>query len=87
MNERYQLFKYDSCPYCRRVMKFLEGADLPVRLRDIHREPGAMQELMRGGGRTMVPCLRIESDAGVDWMYESLDIIAYLQARLTEKPA
>ena len=81
MSERYQLYKYDSCPYCRRVLRFLEGNQIPVTLRDIHREPGAMQELARGGGRTMVPCLRIERDDQTEWMYESLDIIAYLESK------
>lgn len=79
MSETYQLYKYDSCPFCRRVMGFLQGTDIPVVMRDIHREPGAMQELLRGGGRTMVPCLRIDRASGTEWMYESLDIIAYLK--------
>ena len=82
MSERYQLYKYDTCPFCRRVMRFLDDADIPVTMRDIHHERGAMQELMRGGGRTMVPCLRIDRDTGTEWMYESLDIIAYLQSRM-----
>jgi glutathione S-transferase len=80
MSERYQLYKYDSCPFCRRVLRFLEGSNVQVTLRDIHRDPGAMQELMKGGGRTMVPCLRIDRDSGTEWMYESLDIIAYLES-------
>ncbi len=62
-------------------MRFLEGTSIDVTLRDIHRESGAMQELMHGGGRTMVPCLQIERETGVEWMYESLDIIAYLEAK------
>lgn len=57
--------------------------DLP--LRDINTEPEAFRELLSGGGRSMVPCLRIER-AGtqgneVEWMYESLDIIHYLGER------
>ena len=84
MSETYQLFKYDTCPFCLRVMRFLQSVpDLEVGLRDIYNEPGAMKELMQGGGRTTVPCLRIESDEGVRWMYESLDIISYLQAQAT----
>lgn len=39
------------------------------------------QELVRGGGKTQVPCLRIENETGdVQWMYESDDIIQYLKA-------
>lgn len=82
MRETYQLFKYDTCPFCQRVLRFLaEVPHLAVGLRDIYTEPGAMQELLQGGGRTTVPCLRIERDGDVRWMYESLDIIAYLRAQ------
>ena len=35
---------------------------------------------MVGGGKRQVPCLRIEATPGeVQWLYESMDIIAYLQ--------
>ena len=35
---------------------------------------------MVGGGKRRVPCLRIEATPGeVQWLYESMDIIAYLQ--------
>jgi hypothetical protein len=35
-----------------------------------------------------VPCLRIERDGKVRWLYESLDIIEYLREQLlTEKGA
>jgi glutathione S-transferase len=36
--------------------------------------------LIEQGGHSQVPCLRIETtDGSVQWMYESDDIIAYLQ--------
>ena len=38
---------------------------------------------MAGGGKTMVPCLRIESKDGVEWLYESSDINAYLTAMVS----
>jgi len=35
-----------------------------------------------GGGKLTVPCLKIENDSGeVTWMYESSDIVAYLEGR------
>jgi glutathione S-transferase len=36
------------------------------------------QELLEQGGKVKVPCLRIEQDGQVKWLYESNDIIAYL---------
>tara|TARA_X000000950_G_scaffold6333_1_gene6846 strand:- start:16068 stop:16229 length:162 start_codon:yes stop_codon:yes gene_type:complete len=50
-------------------------------MRDVHREEDAFRELLQGGGRTTVPCLRIEREDGVEWMFESADIMRYLAAR------
>ena len=49
-------------------------------LRDILSQPGYNAELIAGGGKNQVPCLRIEDDeGGVRWMYESIEIIQYLK--------
>jgi len=79
MPERYTLYKYDSCPFCMRVRRFLAEAGLDLPLKDTLRDPEARRELAAGGGSTQVPCLRIEADGEVRWLYESLDIIAYLR--------
>jgi glutathione S-transferase len=79
--ESYQLFKYDSCPFCMRVRAFLQQEGLDIPLRDTMRDPAARRELIAGGGRGTVPCLRIESGTSVRWLYESLDIIEYLRAQ------
>ena len=81
MTESYQLFQYDSCPFCYRVSQYLAGAGLDIPLRDILRDPSARNELMAGGGRTTVPCLRIERGGEVEWLYESRDIIDYFESR------
>lgn len=80
--ESYVLYQYRGCPFCTRVRRFLNqrGVELPER--DILRDPAAFRELLAEGGRSTVPCLRIESEAGTRWMYESADIIDYLDARL-----
>lgn len=81
MSESYQLFQYDSCPFCYRVRLFLADIGIDIPLRDTLRDPAARRELLEGGGRAMVPCLRIERDGEVQWLYESMDIISYLRAR------
>jgi len=43
-----------------------------------------LHDLRVGGGSTTVPCLRIQSDGQVRWMYESLDIIEYLREKLVD---
>lgn len=50
-------------------------------MRDILLDPAARRELVSGGGRPTVPCLKITRDGSVQWMYESLDIIEYLNQR------
>ena len=79
MPERHLLYQYDSCPYCRRVRQFLQEADIRIETRDTLLDPGARRELVEGGGRGTVPCLRIERDGEMRWMYESRDIIDYLR--------
>lgn len=83
VQETYQLFKSDFCGYCHRVRHFLDTNGIEVELRDTLRDAGAYNELIQGGGRGTVPCLRIERDGAVEWMYESVDIMQYLGARFT----
>jgi len=43
--------------------------------------PGA--ELIAGGGKIQVPCLRVENkDGDVRWIYETSEIIRYLKTEL-----
>ena len=56
---------------------------LRIPLHDIISHPEKRAELIAGGGKSQVPCLRIESESGdVQWMYESIDIIRYLREKL-----
>ena len=58
---------------------FLNGKDHDLELKNTNDRENA-QALMLGGGKTQVPCLRIENaDGQVEWMYESDDIIQYLK--------
>lgn len=69
------LYKFDSCPFCVRVMRVIEAHDLPVTYRDTRKDTGARQELIQLTGRTQVPCLLIDGKP----MLESRDIVRYLQ--------
>ncbi|MBV1909072.1 MAG: glutathione S-transferase domain-containing protein, partial [Kangiellaceae bacterium] len=45
----------------------------------------AKQELIAGAGKLKVPCLKIdEGEGNVQWMFESSDIIRYLERRFVE---
>ena len=82
------LYQFHACPFCLRVRRRLHRLNLPVSLRDAQHDAGRRAELLAGGGRIKVPCLRIEEPGEVRWLYESADIIAYLEARFgADRPA
>ena len=83
MREALTLYHYPSCPFCARVRRFIDDAGIDIELRNIHADPQALHDLRVGGGRTTVPCLRIQRDGESRWLYESVDIIDYLRARTT----
>ena len=76
--EDYQLYKTDMCGFCYRVRHFLEANDIDIALKDVNQDAAAFRELLSGGGRTTVPCLRIQRGEEVEWMFESADIMRYL---------
>ena len=45
----------------------------------------AYKELIAGGGRATVPCLRIERDEDeTEWLYESVDIMRFLEGNAAQ---
>ncbi|MFC1673467.1 glutaredoxin family protein [Pseudomonadota bacterium] len=76
------LYQYEACPFCVKVRRQLIRHALNIELRDAKKDPAYMEELIQGGGKSMVPCLRIENGADVKWLYESSDIISFLEAEL-----
>ncbi|WP_462402022.1 glutaredoxin family protein [Pseudomonas sp. Marseille-QA0332] len=75
------LYQFHACPFCVKTRRALHRLNVPVALRDAKNDPAHRQALLEGGGRVKVPCLRIEEDGKTTWMYESGDIIAYLDRR------
>ena len=79
MEPKLALYYSKYCFFCQKVLMFMRGKDFDMELRSTSDREHA-QALMQGGGKTQVPCLRIEqADGGVEWMYESDDIIQYLK--------
>ena len=77
----HQLYYFSTCPYCIFVRLALWWFDLKIPLKDIMFHSTNNADLIAGGGKSQVPCLRIESDNGnVRWMYESMDIVRYLKS-------
>ena len=73
------LYHYSTCAFSWRVRQVIDRLSLSIELRDIHQVPTHYEDLVRGGGRATVPCLRLDGvDGAVHWMYESTDIAGYL---------
>jgi glutaredoxin len=80
--KKLALYQYAACPFCVKVRRAMKRNGLNIETRDAKRSEKAKEELVNGGGQLKVPCLRIEEDNGeVRWMYESGDIINYLEQR------
>ena len=62
-----------------RVKSFLSTQGIEIPMRNTVMDIAAYRDLVTGGGKATVPCLRIERDDGqVEWLYESLDIIRFI---------
>jgi glutaredoxin len=73
------LYQYEACPFCVKVRRTMKRLNLHIELKDAKKVKAFADELVQGGGQLQVPCLRITEATGeVHWMYESSDILEYL---------
>jgi len=81
---KMSLYQYEACPFCVKVRRFMQREAIVLPLKDAKREP-FRGELLRGGGKLQVPCLKIEKDDGTtQWMYESNEITAFLEGTIAQ---
>lgn len=70
-----ELYILETCPYCRKVMNYLDENEIPYNKHDISQDDN-LEKLIELGGMQQVPYLYdTENDIG---MYESDDIINYI---------
>ena len=69
-----ELFILETCPYCKKVMAFLDENKMEYRKIDITNKENE-DSLIRIGGKRQVPFM-IDKDRNIQ-MYESNDIIEY----------
>ena len=78
----FVLYQFKTCPFCIKVKRNNKRLSLNIETRDAQHNPEHREELLKGGGQVKVPCLRIVDNNGNDqWMYESEEIMKYLQDR------
>lgn len=62
------------------VLREMRNLPVQVELKNTMKDPQNRQDLIQGGGRSTVPCLRItDENDQVQWLYESRDIVQYLK--------
>jgi glutaredoxin len=76
------LYEFRTCPFCIKVRQEMRRLSLPIERRDAQHPGPHRDALVDGGGRAMVPCLRIaEANGEIRWLYESGAIIDTLRTR------
>ena len=82
------LYQYQTCPFCIKVRQEMRRLSLNVEKRDAQHAGANRDELVGAGGKAKVPCLKITDQAGqAEWLYESGEIIKYLQGRFGQQAA
>ena len=72
----FDLFILETCPYCKKVITFLDENNIDYIKHDID-DPKEEETLIKLGGKRQVPFL-VDTDRNIQ-MYESDDIIEYLK--------
>lgn len=79
--KRLALYQFFACPFCIKTRRAIYKLNVPIEKRSASEGSKYREELLAGGGKVKVPCLRIEENGQVQWMYESSEIIRYLEQR------
>lgn len=69
------LYYLSTCPYCKRVVDFLDSKNIEYKLLDINEQEN-FNKLLKIGKKKQVPFI-VDTNTGIV-MYESNDIIKYL---------
>ena len=71
---QFKLYQFKACPFCVKVRRAIKREGLNIETRDAKNNEQYRQELLEQGGKVKVPCLRIEKNGQVQWLYESNDL-------------
>jgi glutathione S-transferase len=73
-----QLYELQSCPFCIRVREKLEELGVEYESHYVPAPHGQRTEVKELSGQTGVPVI-VDPEHDVEGMYESRDIVAYLE--------
>ena len=78
-----KLYQFYACPFCVKTRRAIKRLNLKVETRDAQTTGQFRKELEISGGKIKVPCLKLEGAGEATWIYESNDIIKYLDERFS----
>ena len=78
-----KLYQFYACPFCVKTRRAIKRLNLKVETRDAQTARKFRKELEISGGKIKVPCLKLEGAGEATWIYESNDIIKYLDERFS----
>ncbi|MDG1122316.1 MAG: glutathione S-transferase N-terminal domain-containing protein [Glaciecola sp.] len=81
--EALSLYQFFACPFCIKTRRKMYKLNLPIKTLSAAKGSPHREALLNGGGKIQTPCLRIEQNGQVQWLYESSAIITYLEKRFT----
>ena len=76
--ELLKLYEFYACPFCIKTRRAIKRLNLNLETRNA-KQGDYREELELNGGKVQVPCLRIDNAGEISWLYESNDIINYLE--------
>jgi glutaredoxin len=79
------LYQLAACPFCTKTRRTLHRLNLPIELKSVKKGSPARSELLDQGGKIQVPCLRIDTDGSSQWIYESKQIVEYLEQQFAPR--
>lgn len=78
------LYQFYLCPFCVKTRRAIRRLGLNIETRDANSDPEHKAKLISEGGQYQVPCLAINEGGQTRWLYESSDIISYLEQRFSQ---
>lgn len=73
--QELKLYYMEACPFCKKVIRYMEKNHIDVELVDIRANTDNYKELIEIGGKDQVPMLLIDGKP----LYESSDIIKWFK--------
>ena len=74
MSNQLELYFFEGCPFCQKVLNAIDKENIKVEYKDIFKNPDYRDKLIADTGKKTVPCLYIDNKP----MHESDDIVNWL---------